>query len=178
MPDQNNKIYLYEALELRAEYNSRLNTYKDLLPEAQNTGSGLWDSSDDVRYRPVEEFDVENLREKIKNLEYKQRKLNNAIQEANYETFIEYNGREINLTEALDLRKAVNDEIKELRKKLQKAAYEKVIYKEDRDIVEEPEISYTKMEKELEKKRKEFRKLNRKLREISFATVIDFKDEK
>ena len=49
MPDQNNKIYLYEALELRAEYNSRLNTYKDLLPEAQNTSSGLWDNSDDVK---------------------------------------------------------------------------------------------------------------------------------
>ena len=102
MPAQNNNIYLYEALELRAEYQSRLSTVKNLLPEVQTRDSSWGRSNNDIRYSPIKEFDVENLRKEIKNLEYKQRKLNNAIQKANYETYINFNGQEINLTEALD----------------------------------------------------------------------------
>ena len=179
MPDESNNIYLYEALELRSEYESRLNTLKELLPESQNGDSSLWRGNhNDRKYVPIEELDMEELREKIKNLELKKRKLNNAIQKTNFETYINFQGKEINLTEALDLRKVVNEDIANLSKKLKKSAYKKIIYKEDRDIVEKPELYYKKVKNELEKKRIEFRNLNRKLRKISLKTVVDYKDEK
>lgn len=52
-------MYLYEALELRAEYQGRLASLKAL------------------------------VREKIRTLEYKSRKLNNAIQQINFTNEIE-----------------------------------------------------------------------------------------
>lgn len=37
MPDEQNKLYLYEALELRAEYEGRGKTLKDCLPETKQS---------------------------------------------------------------------------------------------------------------------------------------------
>ena len=34
MPTEQNKLYLYEALELRAEYDARIKTLRDCLPES------------------------------------------------------------------------------------------------------------------------------------------------
>lgn len=180
MPDEKNNLFLYEALELRAEFNSRLETLKELLPEAQNQSASGYlsrSSSENSKLRPIEQLDIESLREEIKKLKNKNRKLNNAIQQSNFETYIQFKGRDINLIEALETRKNINEEIKNLSIQLKKSAYEKIIYKEDRNIVEKPEISYTRIKKELEEKRLEFRKLNRKLRKISFETTIKFKDE-
>ncbi|MGH7599094.1 MAG: hypothetical protein ACREOI_22285 [bacterium] len=53
-----------------------------------------------------------------------------------------------------------------------------MIYKEGRDIVEEPEIEYAKAVKTLEEKRLLCRELNRKLRAAAHEIAIDFKDEK
>jgi hypothetical protein len=57
------------------------------------------------------------------------------------------------------------------------SAYEKVIYKEGRDIVEESEIPYVEACKNLEEARLAFRELNRKLRLASFEATVDFQDE-
>ena len=35
MPDESNQLYLYEALELRAEYDARIKTLKDCLSETR-----------------------------------------------------------------------------------------------------------------------------------------------
>ncbi len=58
-----------------------------------------------------------------------------------------------------------------------KAAYDTVIYKEGRDIVEPPERPYAECSEELEAARREFRQLNRELRAASFDLVVDFQDE-
>ena len=57
------------------------------------------------------------------------------------------------------------------------SSYQKVIYKEGRDIVEENDISYADAVKNLEQARLAFRELNRKLRLSSFETLVDFQDE-
>jgi hypothetical protein len=57
------------------------------------------------------------------------------------------------------------------------SAYEKVIYKEGRDIVEENELSYTSSVDDLDQARVAFRELNRKLRQASFETLVEFEDE-
>jgi len=75
------------------------------------------------------------------------------------------------------MRKALNEQIGEFHNQVVSSSYQKVIYKEGRDIVEENEISYSDAGKNLEQARLAFRELNRKLRLASFETSVDFQDE-
>jgi hypothetical protein len=78
MPDKNGHIYLYEGLELRAEYQARIASLKALLPERQHSG-GFLRREEHERLEPAAEFDPGHIRERIRKLEYKSRKLNTAI---------------------------------------------------------------------------------------------------
>ena len=57
------------------------------------------------------------------------------------------------------------------------SAYVRVIYKEDRDIVEPNDATFATSMEQLESARRAFRDLNRALRAASFSVVIDFTDE-
>ena len=176
--NRNSKLFLYEALELRGEYDARIDTIKECLARGSG-GSGrsaLWREESGKR-RPSPDFDAAAERRELRDLEFKRRKLNSAIQKANYEAQIDFDGRPVNLLEALDARKALNRELAELKGQLVSAAYQTVIYKEGRDIVEESEVPYAECRGNLEKARVSFRELNRKLRRASFETNIDYRDE-
>jgi hypothetical protein len=177
MPDQKNKLYLYEAIELRAEYDAQITALKNLLPEGKKNRDRFAYREDEVKYRPVAGFNPDEIREELHKVEFKKRKLNNAIQRANFENRVTINGQEMNLTEALELRKSVNEQIGGLSTQLAASAYERVIYKEGRDIVEGPDIEFAKVRKALEDKRLLFRELNRKLRAAAYEIVVDFEDE-
>jgi len=120
---------------------------------------------------------VADVRRQLRKLEAKRRKLNNAIQQANFNNLIEFGGESINLNEVLETRKGLNEQIGELHTQVVNSAFQRVIYKEGRDIVEESELSYTECVKDLEKLRLAFRELNRKLRKASFETLVNFMDE-
>ena len=172
------KLYLYEALELRAECDGRIKTFKDCLPETrQNRERSFFSRENDVKRRPSPDFDVGDVRRQLRKLEAKRRKLNSAIQQANFNNLIEFGGESINLNEVLETRKGLNEQIGELHTQVVNSAYQRVIYKEGRDIVEESELSYTECVKNLETLRQAFRELNRKLRKASFETLVDFMDE-
>ena len=172
------KLYIYEALELRAEYDARIKTCKDTLPETrQNRDRLFFTRDDDGRRRPSPDFDMAEVRQQLRTLEVKRRKLNSAIQQANFNSIVDYRGESINLNEALEARKSLNEQIGELHTQVVNSAYEKVIYKEGRDIVEENELSYTNSVNDLDYARLAFRELNRKLRKASFETLIEFEDK-
>jgi len=178
MPDAKNNLYLYEALELRAEYDARIKELKGLIPEARETRGRLFLRHDeDVRQRPAAGFRVDEVRDQLNALGIKKRKLNAAIQKVNFDTQIATRGDEMSLSEALDLRKTVNAEIGELSAQLASSAYERVVYKEERDIVEAPERSYEQVQRALDDKRLLFRQLNRSLRAVAHDVVVEFKDE-
>jgi len=178
MPDANNNLRLFEALELRAEYAARIKTLKDCLPESRQGRSrlSLLDSNEGF-YRPSPDFDVAEAREELRKLEIKRRKLNSAVQKANFERRIDFQGEAINLNEALEIRKGLNEQIGELHTQVVNAAHQRVIYKEGRDIVESREVSYAEATKQLDAARADFRELNRSIRAASFETVVDFQDE-
>ena len=172
------KLYIYEALELRAEYDARIKTCKDTLPETrQNRDRLFFTRDDDGRRRPSPDFDMAEVRQQLRTLEVKRRKLNSAIQQANFNSIVDYRGESINLNEALETRKSLNEQIGELHTQVVTSAYEKVIYKEGRDIVEENELSYTSSVDDLDRARLAFRELNRKLRKASFEMLVEFEDE-
>ncbi len=172
------KLFIYEALELRSEYDARIKTLKDTLPETrQNRDRLFYTRDDDGRRRPSPDFDMAEVRRHLRKLEVKRRKLNSAIQQANFNSRVDYRGESINLNEALEIRKSLNEQIGELHTQVVNSAYEKVIYKEGRDIVEENELSYTNSVNDLDYARLAFRELNRKLRKASFETLIEFEDK-
>ena len=176
--NEKRKLLLYEALELRAEYDARIKTIKDCLPETkQNRDRFFLSRQEDGRRRPSPDFDLDQTRLKLRKLEVKRRKLNNAIQQANFNHRIDITGETMNLNEALETRKGLNDQIGELHTQVVDSAYQRVIDKEGRDIVEENELSYTESDKSLEEARLAFRELNRQLRMASFETKVDFEDE-
>jgi hypothetical protein len=177
MPEKR-KLYLYEALELRSEYDARIKTLKDCLPETrQNRDRLSFAREDEGRRRPSADFDPAEARKNLRTLEFKRRKLNAAIQETNYKQRLDFSGESMNLNEALEMRKGLNERIGELHTQVVKSAYQRVIYKEGRDIVEENEITYAESIKNLEDARIAFRELNRQLRQASFGAVVDFQDE-
>lgn len=177
MKDKKKTLYLYEALELRSEYDARIKTLKDCLPESKQNRDRFSFTRDDGIHRPSPDFDAASARNELKKIENKRRKLNSSIQQANFNHFINFNEDSINLGEALEMRKALNEQIGEFHNQVVTSSYQKVIYKEGRDIVEENEISYTDAVKNLEQARLAFRELNRKLRLASFETLTDFQDE-
>ena len=177
MKDKTKTLYLYEALELRSEYDARIKTLKDCLPESKQNRDRFSFTRDDGMRRPSPDFDVASARKDLRKIEIKRRKLNSSIQRANFKHFINFNGDSINLSEALEMRKALNEQIGEFHNQVVTSSYQKVIYKEGRDIVEENEISYADAVKNLEQARLAFRELNRKLRLASFETLADFQDE-
>jgi hypothetical protein len=172
------KLYLYEALELRAEFDARIKTLKNCLPETrQNRDKFIFSRDDEGMRRPSADFDLAEARRKLRKLETKRRKLNSAIQKTNFDYHIDFASESINLSEALETRKGLSERIGELHTQLINSAYQKVIYKEGRDIVEESEIPYTECVENLEEARLAFRELNRKLRLASFEATVDFEDE-
>jgi hypothetical protein len=178
MPDTKNKLFLYEALELRAEYDARIKTLKDCLPETkQNRERFSFSRDDTVKRQPAPDFDIVTARELLRKLELKRRKLNSAIQQANFNNHLEFGGNPISLSEALEIRKGLNERLGELHAQVVSSAYQKVIYKEGRDIVEQNDLPYNESVKALEEARFAFRDINRKLRSASFTTIVDFEDE-
>jgi hypothetical protein len=171
------KLKLYEALELRAEFDARIKTLKDCLPEAKENRGWLRTMRDAEQRRPSPDFDLDTAREAVRRLELKRRKLNGAIQQANFHHQIDHGGETITLSEALETRKSLNEAIGELHSLVVEAAWQRVIYKEDRDIVEENEASYTDSVERLDQARLDFRELNRKLRAATFEVIVDFRDE-
>ena len=175
---EKNKLHLYEALELRSEYDARIKTFKDCLPETKrNRDRFFFSGEDNGRRRPAPDFDIADVRWQLRKLEAKRRKLNSAIQQANFDKQVDFRGESINLIEALEARKELNEQIGELYTQVVNSAWESVIYKESRDIVEKNELSYTECVNDLESARLAFRNLNRKLRKASFETLIRFEDE-
>jgi len=75
------------------------------------------------------------------------------------------------------VRKVLNEAIGELHGQLVGSAWQRVIYKEDRDIVEESELPYSECSRRLDQARLAFRALNRRLRAASFEVAVEFEDE-
>jgi hypothetical protein len=178
MKENNDKLLLFEALELRAEYDARIKTLKACLPESRSSRDRLsFGRSEEVRYRPSPDFDLIAVRDQLKKLEFKRRKLNSAIQEANFQHQITFDGEVLNLNEGLEIRKGLNEQLGELHAQVVESAYQRVIYKEDRDIVEENDLSYAESAVDLDGARRAFRALNRQLRATSFEVEVNFRDE-
>ena len=68
-----------------------LNNYQE-----QNRDRLFFTRDDDCRRRPSSDFDMAEVRRQLRKLEVKRRKLNSAIQQANFNSLVEFRGESIN----------------------------------------------------------------------------------
>jgi len=145
MSDENKNLYLFEAIELRKEYDRHIKLMEELLAEEDNRNEGLFRSQEEDEKEPAPGFDAKKIEMELKKLKVKRMKLNQAIQEANFKYQIDINGESITIAEALDVRKNLLDDLKSIAQRVIGSAYKRIIYKEKRDIVKNPRQPFQKV---------------------------------
>lgn len=176
MPDKKGNLYLYEAIELRNEYDRHAELLEGLLGVESSRKRRLFNSDDEDK-DPAADFDQKEIEDRLKKLQTKQIKLNQEIQKKNFEIQIEFDGKEISIAEALEVRKNLLDNIKALAERVEKSSYRRVIHKEGRDIVQEPRHRFAKTYKEYQNSLRHLRNLVIQVHAANHSVTVIYKDE-
>ncbi|MEW6586157.1 MAG: hypothetical protein AB1442_11170 [Nitrospirota bacterium] len=176
MPDKKGNLYLYEAIELRNEYDRHVEMLEGLLGFESSRKRGLFNNDDEDK-NPAADFDLKETENRLKNLQTKRVKLNQEIQKTNFGTQIEYEGKGISLAEALEVRKNLLGDIKALAARVEKSSFKRVIHKEGRDIVQEPRDRFTETYKEYQERLLHLRSLVNQVHEANHSATVVYKDE-
>ncbi len=175
MVDENGNLYLYEAIELRNEYDRHIGLLQSLLGEYSKK-RGLF-KDDDEDKEPTTDFDLKETEEKLKKLQTKRVKLNQKIQETNFEVEIDCEGENISIAEALVLRKNLLADLNSISARVEKSSYRRVIHKEERDIYQEPRHKFDETYKEYRKCLQQLRRLVNQIHAVNHTATVKFKDE-
>ena len=175
MPDKKGNLYLYEALELRAEYGRHIGLLENLMGDASKK-HGLFRDNDEYK-EPAEDFNMKEIEGKLKKLQTKQVKLNQEVQKTNFEAQIEYKGEKISVAEALEIRKDLLEDIKAMAERVENSSYKRVIHKEERDIVEKPRHRFGEIYREYQDSIRKLRQLGNRIHAVNYLATVKFKDE-
>lgn len=176
MPDKKGNLYLYEAIELRTEYDRHAELLEGLIGGVSSKKRGFFsDDSDDKD--PAADFDQKEVENRLKNLQTKRVKLNQEIQKKNFETQIAHEGRGISIAEALEVRKNLISDIKAISARVEKSSYRRVIHKEGRDIVQEPRHKFAEAYGEYRDKLRHLRNLANQVHAANHTAMVNYKDE-
>jgi hypothetical protein len=177
MPNDTGKLYLYEALELRSAYDKEIRLLARLIsPEDGRRGSFLTDR-DSAERRPATGFDLQDTETRLKRLKVKRLKLNEAIQVANFQSQISFDGESVSLARALELRKALLQDLEQLAERAQEAAYVRIIHKEERDIEKVPPRAFAEAYADYEEALERLRSLVTALHRSNHEVTVAFRDE-
>jgi hypothetical protein len=177
MPDKKGNLYLFEAIELRKEYDRRIKLLEQLLGGRQGKQDRLFHRGDEEKREPSADFDLVKMEESLKSIQTKRVKLNQAIQLANFESKIEHEGETIPIAEALELRKNLASDLEAISERVLDSAYTRIIHKEGRDIVHEPRHGFRQTYEEFQNRLKKLRNLVTKIHQANHAYCVNFKDE-
>ncbi len=175
MPDEKGNLYLYEAIELRNEYDRHIKLLQELLEEPGR--DRLFSKSDDEDKEPASGYDPKELEESLKKLQTKRVKLNQEIQMANLKAKIDYSGEKISLAEALEIRKNLLSDKDAIKQRVMNSAYKRIIHKEERDIVREPKHSFKEIYEEFQDNLRKTRQVVIQIHIVNHTTTVNFKDE-
>jgi len=114
---------------------------------------------------------------KLKKLETKRLKLNMAIQSANFSSKLVFDGEEICITEALEIRKKLQSEFDDKSKRVMDSAYKQLIHKEKRDIEHRSKQLFCETYDDFQKSLIQLRQLTNRIHLINHASTAAFKDE-
>lgn len=176
MPDKKGNLYLYEAIELRSEYDRHVELLGGLLLGESSKKRSLF-HDDDENKDPAADFNQKEIESILKKLQTKRVKLNQAVQKTNFDTQVEYEGLGISIAEALEVRKNLLDDIKAIAARVEKSSYRRVIHKEGRDIVQEPRHKFTETYKEYQDRLRHLRHLVIQVHAANHSATVNYKDE-
>jgi hypothetical protein len=178
MPNKKGNLFLFEAIELRNEYDAYIVFLKRLAGEERERDDLYLrrrNEEEEIQYE--REFDQKEIDEEVKKLQSKRVKLNQEIQLANFKAKIDFNNENISLAEALEIRKCLLVEKKVLEERLLKSAYKRIIHKEKRDIVHEPKHSFKKLYVDFKELRTKIKKLINIIHHVNHKTIVNYRDE-
>lgn len=174
MPDNKDNLYLFEAIELRNEYDKHIKLIENLFTGSKSEG---FYRNDEEEKEPADDFDPAEFQEELKKLQTKRVKLNQAIQAANFTTSFEFDGDKITLAEALEIRKNLLADGDALSQRVKDAAYKRIIHKEERDIVRNTVYSFSECYEQYKSNLKKLRKLLSAIHVLNHKQTVEFKDE-
>ena len=183
MADKKGNLNLLEAIELRNGYDRHIGLIKKLLSvkpyqrHEEEYYHHAAPKSFDVENRPAEGFDPKEMELKLKKLETKRLKLNMAIQSTNFASTVDFDGEQISITEALEIRKKLQAEFDSKSKCVTDSAYKQITHKEKRDIEHHPADSFQETYEDFQNSLTQLRRLTNKIHLANHASVTDFKDE-
>ncbi|MCG2720066.1 MAG: hypothetical protein L6266_05065 [Nanoarchaeota archaeon] len=177
MPDNKGNLYLFEAIELRNEYDRHIKLLEKLTQGDQNKSDRFFNNRDEEEREPASDFNQKELEEKLKRLQIKRVKLNQAIQVANFKYQIDYDGEKISIAEALEIRKNLLTDIEAISKRVINSAYKRIIHKEERDIVHKPKHPFKQMYDSYQNNIRKIRHIVTQIHIANHRSVVNFKEE-
>jgi hypothetical protein len=176
MSDDNADLFLFEAMELRNEYERHIKALEQVLGSDDTKRDRLFSRNEEEK-SPSQDFHVEIIEDKLKKLQTKRVKLNQAVQVANFTYLIDYASEKISLAEALELRKNLLADLDALAQRVNQSAYKRIIHKEGRDIIHEPRHAFAKVYQDYQATLKRFRELVTSIHRANHLATVKFKDE-
>ena len=178
MPNKKGNLYLYEAIELRSEYDRHVELLESLFGGVSTKKRPIFHADDEDKDKePAADFNQKEIESRLKKLQTRRVKLNQEIQKTNFDTQIEYEGTKISIAEALEIRKNLLGDIKAVAGQVEKSSYRRVIHKEGRDIVQEPRHKFTDTYKEYQDSLRHLRNLVTRIHAANHSAIVNYKDE-
>lgn len=175
MTDKKGNLHLYEAIELRSDYDRHIGLLESLMGGSSKKNRLFNDDDEDKE--PAADFNQKVVEEELKKLQTKRVKLNQEIQKANFDTRVEYKGEKISVAEALEIRKNLLEDIKTVGERVEKSSFRRVIHKEGRDIVQETLHRFSDTYREYQLNIHQLRQLVNQIHAVNHIATVNFKDE-
>ena len=80
MPDEKGNLVLFEAIELRKEYDRRIKLLEQLIGGEQGKQARLFQRNDEEKREPSADLDLGKMEENLRSIQTRRVKLNQAIQ--------------------------------------------------------------------------------------------------
>lgn len=177
MPDAKGNLHLFEAIELRNEYDRHIQLLLEILAAGEDSKKGHFYTDREEEKEPVEAFDSQEFEKLLKNLQTKRVKLNQAIQMANFNHHIDFEGEKVSLAEALEIRKSILADLSIASKRVADSAYRRILHKEERDIIHEPRQNFKEGYGQYLKSLHKLRELIIKIHAMNHQGTVVFKEE-
>lgn len=177
MPNDAGRLYLYEALELRSAYDKEIRLLGRLTGPDEGRRGAFLSERESAERRPAEGFDLKDAETRLKRLKAKRLKLNEAIQIANFQSQIDFDGEPVSLARSLELRKALLQDLEQLAERAQEAAYVRIIHKEERDIEKLPPRPFPDTYADYEEALERLRSLVTALHRANHEVTVAFRDD-
>lgn len=173
-----NDLFLFEALELRAQYDRKITLLKSVLGSSESSRDIFSVRSEHDNKEFDDDFDLKKTEEELKSLETRRVKLNQAIQAVNFTETLLFKDSSIPLAEALEVRKGLLNDIEALTARVKKSVYKEIVHKEERDIVHRPRFRFSDTYREYGEKLEDLRTLSGSIHRLNHTVTVAFKDEK